>query len=112
MDKNNELINEFINASISYGEYQKQGNSRGMDKQSKIISKVVEDIKKHGLNELRALSGYLEHKNIYVRLQVALSIIPIEPNKAKKALNELRNEKSLVAVEAEMILEQLEKGML
>lgn len=80
MDKNNELINEFINASISYGEYQKQGN--------------------------------LEHENIYVRLQVAVSIIPIEPNKAKKALNELKNEKSLVAVEAEMILEQLEKGML
>lgn len=112
MDKNTELIKEFIGASIRYGEYQKQGNSRGMDKQSKIISKIESEIKKQGLYELKVLLEYLEHESEYVRLQVALSVIPIEPNRAKQVLNELKNEKSLVAVEAEMILSQLEKGML
>lgn len=112
MNKNNELIKEFINASIRYGEYQKQGNSRGMDKESNIISKIENDIKKQGLHELEVLIEYLEHENAYVRLQVVLSTVSIEPNKAKQVLNKLKNEKSLVAVEAEMILSQLEKGTL
>lgn len=79
MDENNELVKEFINASIRYGEYQKQGNSRGMDKQSKKIGKIENDIKKQGVHVLGALIKYLEHEDAYVRLHVALSIVSIEP---------------------------------
>ena len=108
MDNNEKLLQKFINASIKYGEAIEIGDSKKANKQSAIVRGIRQQL--IASDELQILTPILQHDNDYVRLSVATSLIFIMPQESKRVLIELQNKRGLLAFEAEIFLQEWEKG--
>lgn len=103
-----ELVERFIDASIKYGEAIEQGQFRIVNKQSGITRKIRKQL--FDSSKLDILIPSLHHENDYVKLNVAASIIWILPDDARAMLEELQGRRGFVGFEAEMFLQEWDKG--
>ncbi|OOM06321.1 hypothetical protein [Clostridium saccharobutylicum] len=112
MNRAEELAKMFVAEAIKYGKVRKSGDSRLMDKQSEMISKVAAEIGALGENEINILNEFLDYENEFVRLHTALILLKTETNKSVEVLTNLTKVRGPVAVEARIILSELKKGNL
>ncbi len=108
MDNNTKLLEQFIDASIKYGESVEEGTSRKTNRYSKIIRTIRSELKSKG--ELEILIPLLNHNNDNVKLSAATSLIWIMEQQSKEVLEELKTKRGLLGFEAEMFLQEWEKG--
>ena len=101
-------MEQFVDASIKYGEAIEQGDSKKTNKQSCIIREIRKQLL--DCNKLDLLISSLQHNNDYVKLNVASSLIVILPEDSRKILQELQNRKGLIGFEAEMFIQEWDKG--
>lgn len=112
MNKKQELANIFVAESIKYGEARNVGNSKQLDKQSDLISKIEKELSALGGDEINVLQEFLDHDNEFVRLHTALSLLKTGSNAALEVLTNLTKVRGPVAVEARIILSQWGKANL
>ncbi len=112
MNRAEEVAKMFVAEAIKYGEARKSGDSRLMDKQSEMISKIVAEIRVLGEYEINILNEFLDHENEFVRLHTALNLLKTETNRAIEVLTNLTQVRGPVAVEARIILSEWKKGNL
>lgn len=106
------IIENYVKASIRYGEAQEEGDSKTVNKQSSIITKIITQLEQNSELGLELIENLLEHDNEYVRFHTAFSLISIFPIKAENVLLELSSKRGLVGFEAELTLKEWEKGNL
>lgn len=106
------IISEYLEACITGENAQERGDSKTYNKQQKIIQKIRRELKANIEYGLEQLLPFLEHQNRFVRLETAISLAPVQPERAKKVLSELIDTKGLTAFNARMTLIEWEKGNL
>ncbi len=111
MEKIETLLEKYIEAAIKHGQASEEGDYKTANKQYSVLDKIYNTLKKNdNLNELLKL---IDHSNDHVKLWASSHTLQIEPNIAKKILLKLREgPPSVVRLDAEMILEEWEKGNL
>lgn len=112
MEKQELLINDFVETSALYGLAQENGDSKLVNKCSKKRNLIIQNITKSADFKVAQLTDLLAHPNDYVRLYSAYYSIPYAPIKAKETLLSLSEKKRLLGFEAKMILSEWEKGNL
>ena len=110
MGKINEIVLDYLEAAIKYGEQTQKNNSKKANKEYTKI-KINYDILK-AENSLKELLPYLEHNEDYVKLWVSAHLLNIEEIKAMEVLERLSKKKEMIGFEAKMTLEQWKKGEL
>ena len=105
-------ICSYIEASICYGIAQKEGNSRVVNKNSAKLRKLRKSINENWDLYADELKSLLNHENDYVRLKASYDLLPVCTNESLNVLKELKTQRGLIGFEAEMLLEQWEKGTL
>jgi hypothetical protein len=111
MDKD-EIIENFIDATIKHGEATEEENWKVANRQYKTIEKSYQQLKEmdeEGVNELIKL---LDYDNDYVKLWSASYLLPVTEEKAKSILIMLSQKVGPPSFEAKMTLEEWEKGNL
>lgn len=107
------FIEKFIEASVKYGKTMEAGNAKIANKNSDIIRKIRGKWKSNQEDVLEDLLLLLNHKEDYVRLNAAFTLLPLSPDKAEAVLKELAlKERCQLGFEAEMILREWKKGHL
>ena len=101
------LMEEFINASIKYGEAIEKGDYRKANKHSQTVRRIRQQLKEN--NKLALLYDFMRHENGFVRLNVAASLINVSPKESRWILLDLQNSKGLLGFEAKMFLQEWEK---
>ena len=109
MDK---IICSYIDASINYGIAQKEGNSRVVNKNSAKLRKLRKTINENWDLYAEELKLLLSHEDDYVRLKASYDLLPICTQESLNVLRELETQRGLIGFEAEMLIEQWEKGIL
>lgn len=112
MNNIDKLIEKLIKESLKQEEVTLEADSKKMSQQSIKIFELTEDLRKAGVEAYGKLSPLLDYSNNYVKLNVAYSLIPVYPERAKKALLEVSKSKGLIAFRADMILQQWADGVL
>lgn len=109
MEDIDKIIEKYVKASIKYGEAQREGDSKTVNRQAAIVRKIREQLKQNSVYGIEKLEPLLEHENDYVKLKTAFSLLPLLPNKAEKVLQELTSKEGLLGLEAEMTLQEWKK---
>ncbi|HEY9061488.1 MAG TPA: DUF2019 domain-containing protein [Pseudobacteroides sp.] len=107
-----ELVKMFVDASMRLEEAESVGNSKIVNQQYDKLRKIREELKEIGDEAMESLISLINHENIYVRYNAAYSIIPVNPEKAKEALNEISNARGLIGFTSKMTLREWENGNL
>ncbi|WP_019555679.1 DUF2019 domain-containing protein [Propionispira raffinosivorans] len=106
------IIDEYIEACIKGEDAQERGDSKTYNKQQRVIQKIRKELKLNSEYGLEKLVPFFEHSNRFVRLETAISLVPIQPDRSKAVLLELSNTRGLTAFNAKMTLSEWEKGNL
>lgn len=106
------IVNEYLEACMKGEDAQERGDSKTYNKQQRIIQKIRKELKSNSEYGLGQLLPFLEHQNSFVKLETAISLVPIQPDRSKKVLLELSDTKGLTAFNAKMTLSEWEKGNL
>lgn len=106
------IIDEYLKACMKGEEAQERGDSKTYNKQQRVIQKIRKELKANSKYGLGKLLPFLEHQNRFVKLETAISVVPIQPDIAKKILLELSDTKGLTGFNAKMTLSEWEKGNL
>lgn len=107
-----QIIDEYIEACIKGEKAQEKGDSTTYNKQQRNIQKIRKELKSNVEYGLEKLLPFLQHQNRFVRLETAISVVPIQPDRSKKVLLELSGTRGLTAFNAKMTLLEWEKGNL
>ncbi|NBI30516.1 hypothetical protein [Chengkuizengella marina] len=87
MDTPQELIDEFVDASVRYGEALEIGDFNQTIIERANIYKIREYV--NGSEYVDEFKKLLDHSNDYVRYKTAFCIMPFEPDKAREIIKEL-----------------------
>ncbi|GFZ32143.1 hypothetical protein CSC2_26690 [Clostridium zeae] len=112
MDGIQQIIQDFIEASIKQEEATLAGKHKVMNKRYSEIKDLTAKLRELGDNSLEVLIPLLSHENSYVRYNASFAIIPINPEKAKEVIKEISQQKSSIGFTAMMVLRELENGNL
>lgn len=107
-----DMIEEYIQLTISRGEALEEGNSKKANKQFDKIRKIEKELKLDSDLYVKYFEPLLEHENDYVKVNAAYSLLPLTTKKSEKVLAELSKKRGLMAFEAEMTLQEWKKGNL
>lgn len=111
MNDVNTVILDFVNASINNGIAQEDGNANQANKYYRIIEKRKKWLIDH--NEI-CNTNFLEllnHKNDYVKLHVACTLLHVKNNEeALNALSYLAEKKGILGFSAKMTISEYKKG--
>lgn len=104
----NKIVEEYIEAAISYGIYIEAGNSKkanvNADKMHEIRMKA-----KKAENYERYFFPLLNHENDYVKLYTAYFLLQSFPENSSVIIEKLSKKKGLLGFEAKMTLEEWNK---
>jgi Domain of unknown function (DUF2019) len=107
-----ELVELFVDASISHGQGTLNGDYKKCNKAYSVIQKVYDELKRRDLIE-NALLDLLTHDDTSVRLWAASYLLPIVPTESIMALSGISsNRDGNFRLDAELVLEEWEKGEL
>lgn len=106
------ILSEYLEACMKGEDAQERGDFKTYNKQQRVIQKIRKELKSNSEYGLEKLSPFWEHQNNFVRLETAISLVPIQPERAKKVLLELSDTRGLTAFNAQMTLSEWEKGNL
>ncbi|MBU2703248.1 HEAT repeat protein [Sporomusaceae bacterium BoRhaA] len=106
------IINEYLESCIKGEDAQERGDSKMYNKQQRIIQKIRKELKSNSEYGLEKLMPFLEHQSTFVRLETAISLVPVQPERAKQVLLELIDTRGLTAFNAKMTLSEWKNGNL
>jgi len=110
MNNIEKLIEKLIKESLKQEEVTLEADSKKMSHQSIKIYEINQELRTAGREAYEKLIPLLDYQNFYVKLNVAYTLIPIYPEKARQTILEVSKSKGLIAFRAEMILQQLTNG--
>lgn len=103
-------LHQFEAAAIKYAEATEKGNSKVVNRNFSIITKIIQFLKNE--NGLSNLSIFLNHSSTGVRLWAATYLLLIEENEAIKVLQQISSQKGILSFDAQMTLSEWKKGNL
>ena len=106
----NEIIIDFVNASISNGKAQEEGNANQANKYYRIIEKRKKWLIDN--NELcnSKFVQLLDHEDDYVRLHVSCALLHEKSEEALRTLMDLTEKKGILGFSAKMTISEYKKG--
>lgn len=110
MNDVNNVILDFINASINNGVAQEDGNANQANKFYRVIEKRTKWLIDH--NELcnPLFLELLHHENDYVRFHTSCALLHIESDDALNTLLELTEKRGLLGFSSKMTISEYRKG--
>jgi hypothetical protein len=112
VDKIDTLLNRYIDSAVQHGKSTEDGDYKSANKAFKTLKKTfveLKDNKDYGVEKLLCL---LKHEEAYVRLWAAAHTLQVNPNAAKKTLNQLTKLPGFIGFTARMTIDEWEKGKL
>lgn len=106
------IIENLIEASKEQEKATLVGNHKVMNKKYVEVKELIAKVKSLGNGAIESLIPLLSHENSYVRYNASYAIIPIYPEKAKKAIEEISQQRSSIGFTATMVLREWENGNL
>lgn len=110
------LIQNFIEASLKLEEASLSGDVIKINYEGKQIKAITGEIRCLGKEAMELMISLLNHQNNYVKCYAACCIIPVYPEKAREALNEIAQLKGLkdglIGFNAKMTLREWDSGNL
>jgi len=100
----------FEEAAAKHGEATETGDYRTGNKCWGVIDQAIKFIKEQ--NETSALSRFLDHRAVGVRLWAASYMLPINENEAIKVLEHISGQSGLNSLSARTTLSEWRKGSL
>ena len=110
MNDINDVIFDFVNASINNGIAQENGNANQANKYYRVIEKRRKWLIDH--NELCNANfvELLNHENDYVRLHASCALLHVKNDDAINTLSDLAKENGILGFSAEMTISEYKKG--
>lgn len=110
MNDINNIILDFVNASINNGIAQEEGKSNQANKYYRVLEKRKKWLVDH--NELCNVKflELLNHENEYVRLHVSCALLHVKNKEAINVLSDLAKKKGILGFSAKMTISEYEKG--
>jgi hypothetical protein len=106
-----ELVQRFL--SLTLGQYDAERRSE-ISKYNRLYGEmrnIRDELKRREGDQRRALLPFINHENAQVRLMAASSLLTIVPDRAKKALETVRDSRIVPqSVNAGFLLDGLEDG--
>lgn len=86
------FINNFVNAAKLQGKFLEKGDIRNANREMNKMSKAYQELEK--IDKLEALEPFLNEEDKYVKLRIAVCLLPIDKynKKALNVLNALKEE--------------------
>lgn len=109
MDVNN-IIKNYVDAAILYGEEQEKGNAKKVNKQVERINNSIAILRKYDLLNNEVFLNLLYHENDYVKFHTAYSILHVNEKEALKNLELLSQKGGLLGFESKISIEEYKKG--
>ena len=106
-----ELVQRFL--SLTLGQYDAERRSE-ISKYNRLyghMNDIKDELKRREGDQRRALLPFINHENAQVRLMAASSLLTIFPDRAKRALESVRDSGIVPpSVNAQFLLDGLENG--
>ena len=116
MNEVNSLVKKFVNEIMKYEEAAELNDSVSMNKQHEEIRKIMMNLKAAGKEVEDKMIQLLYHESNYVKCNAAYYLIPAQPEKARKTLEEIASLRGLkagtIAFTAKMTLREWDNGNL
>ena len=106
-----QLMEEFVETVIKRGYELEEGDVKKANRLFDKIKSLVTKIKKLE-NYPEKMKELLHHENDHVKLKAAFELLPVYTEEAENVLFILSQKRSLVGMDAELTLEEWEKGNL
>jgi hypothetical protein len=107
-----ELVHQLVEAATTLGEAQIKGDAVTVNRQQDKLTRLYGELRTHYPEVETDLKALLGHANGYVRLHAACCLVPMAPLEAKAALSQISEERGLLGLTAELMLEEWEAGRL
>ena len=110
MNDVNNIISDFVNASINNGIAQENGNANQANKYFRVIEKRRKWLIDH--NELcnADFLNLLNHENDYVKLHVSCALLHVKDDEAINTVSYLTEKKGILGFTAKMTISEYKKG--
>jgi len=106
------LIATYRASAIAHGESTEGGNHRKANRHHDMIASVYRELRGRGDEDRLALLPLLDDINPYVRAWAAAHALEFAPDRGETVLRRLAAIPGLVGLNAEMTLDEWEKGLL
>ena len=110
MNDINNIILDFVDASINNGIAQEDGNANQANKYYRVIEKRKKWLVDHDELCNANFLELLNHENDYVRLHVSCALLHVKNEDAVNTLSDLAKKEGILGFSAEMTISEYEKG--
>lgn len=110
MNDINNIILDFVDASINNGIAQEDGNANQANKYYRVIEKRKKWLVDHDELCNANFLELLNHENDYVRLHVSCALLHVKNKDAVNTLSDLAKKEGILGFSAEMTISEYEKG--
>lgn len=105
------ILEDYIQAAVNYGLSTLEGDSKDTNKNYKLLDEIFRNFKNE--NCLDKLEPLIYHENDYVKLWSATHTLILNESNSKKVLMDLAaDDSSLVGFDAEITVQEWDKGNL
>lgn len=106
-----ELVERFLSITLQQYEAERHHKTRAYNRLYGEMEAVKAELKDRAGDQRRALLPLLQHPNVQVRLMTAITLLAVEPDRARATLVEVSDAMELAqAADAAMMLDALEEG--
>ena len=106
-----ELVQGFLSTAFAQYDAERRSEIAKYNRLYRYINEIRDELKRREGDQRRALLPFLDHPNAQVRLMVANSLLTIVPDRAKKALEVVRDSRIVPqSVNAGFMLDRIEDG--
>ena len=106
-----DLVKRFLSSTLAQYEAELRAENGKYNRLYREMRAIRDELKRRDGDQRRALLPFINHGNAQVRLMAASSLLTIVPDRAKKALETVRNSRiAPQSVDAGFLLDGLEDG--
>jgi hypothetical protein len=106
-----DLVEHFLSSTLAQYEAELRAENGKYNRLYREMRAIRDELKRREGDQRRALLPFIDHPNAQVRLMAASSLLTIVPDRAKKALETVRDSRIVPqSVNAGFLLDGLEDG--
>jgi Domain of unknown function (DUF2019) len=106
-----DLVERFLSSTLAQYEAELRSENGKYNRLYREMRAIRDELKRREGDQRRALLPFIDHPNAQVRLMAASSLLTIVPDRAKKALETVRDSRIVPqSVNAGFLLDGLEAG--
>jgi hypothetical protein len=106
-----DLVERFLSSTLAQYEAELRAETGKYNRLYREMRAIRDELKRRAGDQRRALLPFINHENAQVRLMAASSLLTIVPDRAKKALETVRDSRIIPqSVDAGFLLDGLEDG--